>query len=100
MAYHSFPWCGDAWLALDILTPSLKRVMSKTSFLSNSFRLFPTFQNNIIQMTEHEFLFSELEGWKDAMTKEQYIELIGQLLERCTDIDTLDLVYRMLAKSI
>ena len=34
------------------------------------------------------------------MTKEQYMELIGQLLDRCTDIDTLDLVYRMLAKSI
>jgi hypothetical protein len=32
------------------------------------------------------------------MTKEQYIELISQLAERCTDIDTLDLVYRILAK--
>jgi hypothetical protein len=26
MAYHSFPWCGDAWVALDILTPSPKKI--------------------------------------------------------------------------
>ena len=32
-------------------------------------------------------------------TKEQYIALIKQLLERCNDLDNLDLVYRILAKS-
>ena len=34
-----------------------------------------------------------------AMTKEPYMELIKQLLERCNDLDNLDLVYRILAKS-
>ena len=56
MAYHSFPWCGDAWLALDILTPSPKRMVPKIYFISNGFRLFSTYQNNIILFVEHQFL--------------------------------------------
>ena len=34
-----------------------------------------------------------------AMTKQQYMEMIIQLLEQCTNTDKLDLVYRILAKS-
>ena len=34
-----------------------------------------------------------------AMNKEQYAELIMQLVDRCNNLDTLDMVYRILAKS-
>ena len=34
-----------------------------------------------------------------TMSKEQYIELIMQLLEHCNNIDKLDLVYRLLTKN-
>ena len=65
MAYHSFPWCGDAWVALDILTPSHKKFLKNFSVVArnsakkwllhpyiegNIFRLFSIFQNNIIHL--------------------------------------------------
>ena len=78
MAYHSFPWCGDAWLALDILTPSPKKFLkifldvaheraTKAVFWSTSegniFRLFSTSQNNIILLKEHMFFLALWKGW-------------------------------------
>lgn len=35
-----------------------------------------------------------------TITKEQYIELINQMLEKCTDIDKLELVYKISGKLI
>jgi hypothetical protein len=104
MAYHSFPWCGDAWVALDILTPSPKREVPKYCFPSNSFRLFSTYvlQYNVFRTYEllFQIRFTRPDGRSTNMTKEQYIALINQLLERCADLDTLDLAYRILAKNI
>lgn len=52
-------------------------------------------------MSAVDKIISQLPIGKEAASKkEQYIELISELLERCTDIDTLDLVYRILAKNI
>ena len=51
-------------------------------------------------MSALDKIISQLPIGKDAASKkEEYKELISQLLERCIDIDTLDLVYRILAKS-
>ena len=47
-----------------------------------------------------EFRWSaKLSDRSAIMQKDQYIELINQLLEKCTDIDTLDLVYKILART-
>lgn len=34
------------------------------------------------------------------MSKEQYIELINQLLESCNDLDVLDLIYKVTANTV
>ena len=34
------------------------------------------------------------------MTKEQYIELINQLLEKCNDLDAIDMIYRITATTV
>lgn len=34
------------------------------------------------------------------MSKEQYIELINQLLENCNDLDVLDLIYKVTANTV
>jgi hypothetical protein len=34
------------------------------------------------------------------MSKDQYIELINQLLESCNDIDALDLIYKIAASTV
>lgn len=35
-----------------------------------------------------------------TITKEQYIQQINGLMERCNDIPLLDLIYKLLAKSL
>ena len=84
----------------------------KFSSASFFFRLFSIFQNNIIPLRN---ACSEIHYFRDirstcpsggaliqrriAMTtKEEYIELINQLMESCNDLTTLDLVYGILAR--
>jgi len=41
-----------------------------------------------------------MKGMETGMDKEKYIELINQLLEKCNDIDTLDLIYKIAASTV
>ena len=37
---------------------------------------------------------------RTAMTKEEYIKIIIELLEKCNDIPLLDLIHKLLSKSL
>ena len=84
MAYHSFPWCGDAWVALDILTPSQKNIFQDVAQNrakkwelcpineGNNFRLFSTFQNNIIHVTGTNVPMSPVERMEETQCQKNY----------------------------
>ena len=66
----------------------------------NNFRLFSTFQKSIIHLTRtHVRILAGKDG-NAVMTKDQYIELINQLMVNCNDIPLLDLIHKLLAKSL
>lgn len=65
---------------------------------SNNFRLFPIFQNTIIEFDGNASSHSMPERMLPYM-KEQYLAEIVKLLEQCNDVSLLDLIHQLLLKS-
>ena len=66
MAYHSFPWRVDAWVALDIHTPSPQRDGYKIFFSFQQFPIVFDFSEIYNPIEEHQFL---LFSGKDGITR-------------------------------
>lgn len=57
-------------------------------------------RNIIVEYLYRTCVCCNTEGQWSKMTKDQYIEKIVALLEQCNDIPLLDLIFRLLRKSL